>query len=49
MEIKVLTDILEANDAIAEQNRRKFDESNVIVFNLIGSPGAGKKIGRAHV
>lgn len=42
MEIKVLTDILEANDAIAEQNRRKFDESNVIVFNLIGSPGAGK-------
>ena len=42
MEIKVLTDILEANDAIAEQNRRKFDESNVVVFNLIGSPGAGK-------
>lgn len=42
MEIKVLTDILEANDAIAEQNRKKFDESNVVVFNLIGSPGAGK-------
>lgn len=42
MEIKVLTDILKANEAIAEQNRKKFDESNVAVFNLIGSPGAGK-------
>jgi hydrogenase nickel incorporation protein HypB len=42
VEIKVLTDILKANDAIAEQNRRKFHESGVVVFNLIGSPGAGK-------
>ncbi len=42
MEIKVLSDILKANDAIAEQNRKKFRESNVVVFNLIGSPGAGK-------
>ncbi len=42
MEIKVLTDILKANEAIAEQNRKKFDESGVAVFNLIGSPGAGK-------
>jgi len=42
VEIKVLTDILKANEAIAEQNRKKFDESNVAVFNLIGSPGAGK-------
>lgn len=42
VEIKVLTDILEANDAIAEQNEKKFEESHVVVFNLIGSPGAGK-------
>jgi len=42
VEIKVLTDVLKANDAIAEQNRKKFEESNVAVFNLIGSPGAGK-------
>ncbi len=42
MEIRVLTDILKANDAIAEQNRNKFLENNVTVFNLIGSPGAGK-------
>lgn len=42
MEIKVLTDILKANEAIAGQNRKKFRESNVAVFNLIGSPGAGK-------
>lgn len=42
VEIKVLSDILKANDAIAEQNRKNFRESNVVVFNLIGSPGAGK-------
>jgi hydrogenase nickel incorporation protein HypB len=42
VEIKVLTDILKANEAIAEQNRKKFRESHVAVFNLIGSPGAGK-------
>jgi hydrogenase nickel incorporation protein HypB len=42
VEIRVLTDILKANDAIAEQNRKKFRENNVVVFNLIGSPGAGK-------
>ncbi len=42
MEIKVLSNVLKANDAIAEQNRQKFRESNVAVFNLIGSPGAGK-------
>lgn len=42
MKIKVLTNILKANDAIAERNRAKFRESSVLVFNLIGSPGAGK-------
>ena len=42
MEIKVLTDVLKANDTIAEENRKKFRGSNVAVFNLIGSPGAGK-------
>jgi hydrogenase nickel incorporation protein HypB len=42
VEIKVLRDVLKANDAIAEQNRQKFRESNVAVLNLIGSPGAGK-------
>jgi hydrogenase nickel incorporation protein HypB len=42
VEIKVLTAILKANEAIAERNRGAFDEDNVTVFNLIGSPGAGK-------
>ncbi len=42
VKIKVLTNILKANDAIAERNRAKFRESSVLVFNLIGSPGAGK-------
>ncbi len=42
VEIKVLTDVLKANDTIAEQNRKKFRNSNVLVLNIIGSPGAGK-------
>lgn len=42
MEIKVLSNLLKANDAIAEQNRKTFRENKVTVYNLIGSPGAGK-------
>lgn len=41
-ELKVLTDILAANDAIAEQNRRMFKEAGVLVLNLMSSPGSGK-------
>jgi len=42
VEIKVLSNLLKANDAIAEQNRKTFRENKVTVYNLIGSPGAGK-------
>lgn len=42
VKIKVLTDIFKANDAVAEKNRAKFRRSELAVFNLIGSPGAGK-------
>ncbi len=42
MEIKLVKDILEANDAIASQNRELFAQRGVYVVNLMGSPGAGK-------
>jgi hydrogenase nickel incorporation protein HypB len=42
MKVKVVTGILEANDRIAEQNRRRFKEAGVRVVNLMGAPGAGK-------
>jgi len=41
-ELKVLTDILAANDAIAEQNRKLFKDAGVLVLNLMSSPGSGK-------
>lgn len=34
--------ILDANDAIAQSNREKFDRAGVFVVNMMSSPGAGK-------
>ncbi|HUT71410.1 MAG TPA: hydrogenase nickel incorporation protein HypB [Desulfatiglandales bacterium] len=42
MEIKIVKNILEANDVIAAQNSALFAEKRVYVVNLMGSPGAGK-------
>jgi len=42
MEIKVLKDILGANEQIAERNRKLLDSNNVLAVNLMSSPGAGK-------
>jgi len=42
MKVKVVTRILEANERLAEENRRRFKESGVFVINLMGAPGAGK-------
>ena len=42
MKISVVKNILEANDRIAQENRAIFDENNLLVFNLMSSPGAGK-------
>ena len=42
MKIPVVKNILEANDRIAQENREIFDEKNLLVFNLMSSPGAGK-------
>lgn len=40
--IPVVRNILQANERLAEANRRRFDEAGIFVFNLMSSPGAGK-------
>src|SRR3990170_3853941 len=42
MKIKVVSNILKANDSIAEENRKLFKNNKLFVMNLISSPGAGK-------
>ena len=42
MEIKILKDILGANEQIAERNRQLLDSKGVFAVNLMSSPGAGK-------
>jgi hydrogenase nickel incorporation protein HypB len=42
MEIKIVKNILEANEVIASQSKTLFAEKGIYVLNLMGSPGAGK-------
>ncbi len=42
MEIKVLKDILGANEAIARKNQSRLDEHNILAINVMSSPGSGK-------
>jgi hydrogenase nickel incorporation protein HypB len=42
MKIKVVKNILDANDQMAIENRRLFDEAGIITINIMASPGAGK-------
>lgn len=42
MEIKVLKDILNANNQIAEQNRQLLASKRIMAINLMSSPGSGK-------
>lgn len=42
MEIKVLKDILSANEEIAQMNRKLLDSEGIFAVNLMSSPGAGK-------
>lgn len=42
MKVKVVKKILEANDRIAEANRRMLAEAEVFTVNLMSAPGAGK-------
>lgn len=38
----VLEGVLDANDALAQSNREKFDAAGTYVVNMMSSPGAGK-------
>lgn len=42
MEIKIVKDILDANEQLAQRNRKLFDSNNLFAVNLMSSPGAGK-------
>ena len=42
MQVKVLRNIMEANDALAAEIRSRFAEHNVLAINLISAPGSGK-------
>lgn len=41
-EIKVVRRVLAANDSMARENRRLFEEKKVFVLNMMSSPGSGK-------
>ncbi len=42
MEVKVLQNILGANEAIAKKNREHLDSHGILAINIMSSPGAGK-------
>jgi hydrogenase nickel incorporation protein HypB len=42
MDIPVIRDVLEESNALARENRRRFDEHKLFVVNIMSSPGSGK-------
>lgn len=40
--VEVLQNLMSENDRLATHNRQHFDEHNVLVINLMSSPGSGK-------
>jgi hydrogenase nickel incorporation protein HypB len=40
--VKVERKVLKKNDELARENRLRFQEQNLMVFNLLSSPGSGK-------
>ncbi|MCU0645721.1 MAG: hydrogenase nickel incorporation protein HypB [bacterium] len=42
MKVSLVTNILQANERIAEQNKRLFDEKGILAINIMSAPGAGK-------
>ena len=42
MKVKVLQNILDANDQMANRNRQLLDKAGVLAINIMASPGAGK-------
>ncbi len=44
MEIEVLEGVLDANERIARENRKRFEADGCFVVNLMGAPGSGKTL-----
>jgi hydrogenase nickel incorporation protein HypB len=42
MKVKVLTNIMNANEQLADKNRKLLDDNEVLTLNVMASPGAGK-------
>jgi len=42
LKVQVVKNILSANEQIAQENRRLFDEKGVFALNIMAAPGAGK-------
>jgi len=42
MKVKVLQNILDANEQMANRNRQMLDKEGVLAINIMSSPGAGK-------
>ena len=42
LKVPVVRNILEANERLAEENRRTFRQAGLLVINLMSGPGAGK-------
>jgi len=42
LEIKILQNILSANDTIARRNQDQLDKHGILAINIMSSPGAGK-------
>ncbi len=42
MKVPVIRNVMEANERIAQDNKRLFDSHKVFVLNLMSAPGAGK-------
>jgi hydrogenase nickel incorporation protein HypB len=42
LKVEIVKDILSANEQIAQENQRLFDEKDLFVLNIMAAPGAGK-------
>jgi len=42
VKINVIENVLQANDAVARENRRRLDAVGVLAINLMSAPGSGK-------
>ena len=40
--VQLEEDILSSNNQLADENRKFFEEKNILAFNLVSSPGSGK-------